>query len=200
MREIVSDILTWSWFSEPHGYDFNGHLIRDPSGNICIDPVEPTGDDFDAIVREGVTRILLTNRNHSRVANRVRAGSGAKTTIHADDADHARGQQTKIDDEFNVADKIGPLEVIEAAGKSPGEVALFWRERGILIVGDAVIGNPPGSLGLLPERVMDDPSRLRRSVRGFLNLDFDTLLVGDGVSILDDAKDRLRELADTFPS
>ena len=200
MREIVSDILTWSWFSEPHGYDFNGHLIRDPSGNICIDPVEPTGDDFDAIVREGVTRILLTNRNHSRAANRVRAGSGAKTAIHADDADHARGQETDIDEEFKIADKIGPLEVIKAAGKSPGEVALFWRERGILIVGDAVIGNPPGSLGLLPERVMDDPSRLRKSVRGFLNLDFDTLLVGDGVSILDDAKARLRELADTFPS
>jgi glyoxylase-like metal-dependent hydrolase (beta-lactamase superfamily II) len=200
MREIVSDILTWSWFSEPHGYDFNGHLIRDPSGNICIDPVEPTGDDFDAIVREGVTRILLTNRNHSRAANRLRARSGAKTAIHADDADHARGQETGIDEEFKIADKIGPLEVIEAAGKSPGEVALFWRERGILIVGDAVIGNPPGSLGLLPERVMDDPSRLRRSVRGFLNLDFDTLLVGDGVSILDDAKARLRELADTFPS
>ena len=198
MREIVSGILTWSWFSEPHGYDFNGHLIRDPSGNICIDPVEPAGDDFDAIVREGVARILLTNRNHSRAANRVRAESGAKTAIHAEDADHARGQETDIDDAFKIADRIGPLEVIEAAGKSPGEVALFWPERGILIVGDAVIGNPPGSLGLLPERVMDDPSRLRRSVVAFLDLDFDTLLLGDGVSILEGAKARLRELTDTF--
>ena len=200
MREIISDILTWTWFSEPHGYEFNGHLIRHPSGNICIDPVEPTGDDFDAIVREGAARILLTNRNHSRAANRVRAGSGAKTAIHADDADHARGQDTEIDDTFKIGDKIGPLEVIEAAGKSPGEVALFWPDRGILIVGDAVIGNSPGRLGLLPERVMDDPSRLRRSVVAFLNLDFDTLLVGDGVSILNDAKARLRELANTFPS
>ena len=68
-----------------------------------------------------------------------------------------------------------------------------------MIVGDAVIGNPPGRLGLLPERVMDDPSRLRRSVGAFQNLDFDTLIVGDGVSILDGAKARLRELADTFP-
>ena len=24
MREIISDILTWSWFSKPHGYEFNG--------------------------------------------------------------------------------------------------------------------------------------------------------------------------------
>lgn len=198
MHEIVSDILTWSWFSEPHGYDFNGHLIRDPSGNICIDPVEPTGDDFDAIVREGVARILLTNRNHSRAANRVRAGTGAKTAIHAEDADHARGQETEIDDEFKFADKIGPLEVIEAAGKSPGEAALFWPERGILIVGDAVIGNPPGQCGLLPERVIDDPERLRTTVRAFLNLDFDTLLVGDGEAILQGAKARLEELTQAF--
>lgn len=199
MREIVNGILTWSWFSEPHGYDFNGHLIRDPGGNICVDPVEPTEGDLEAIVREGVTRILLTNRNHSRAGNRVRARTGAQTAIHADDADHARSQDTDIDDYLTVGGRIGPLEVIGAAGKSPGEVALYWGDRGILIVGDAIIGNPPGRCGLLPERVMDDPARLRSSVRTFLDLDFDTLLVGDGESILRDAKARLEELTETFP-
>ncbi len=200
MRDIVSDILTWSWFSEPHGYDFNGHLIRDPGGNICVDPVEPTGDDLDAIVEEGVTRIVLTNRNHSRAANQVRARTGARTVIHADDAEHARSQDTELDGELNIGSRIGPLEVVGAAGKSPGEVALFWRDRGILIVGDAIIGNPPGRCGLLPERVMDDPARLRSNVRKLLDLDFDILLVGDGASILDDAKDRLKELVETFPN
>ena len=77
MREIVNAILTWSRFSEPHGYDFNGHLVRDPGGNICIDPVAPSESDLEAIVREGVTRIILTNRNHSRASNRVRARTGA---------------------------------------------------------------------------------------------------------------------------
>jgi glyoxylase-like metal-dependent hydrolase (beta-lactamase superfamily II) len=200
MRDIVSDILTWSWFSEPHGYDFNGHLIRDPGGNICVDPVEPTSDDLDAIVEEGVTRIVLTNRNHSRAANQVRARTGARTVIHADDAEHARSQDTELDGELNIGSRIGPLEVVGAAGKSPGEVALFWRDRGILIVGDAIIGNPPGRCGLLPERVMDDPARLRSNVRKLLDLDFDILLVGDGASILDDAKDRLKELVETFPN
>ena len=200
MRDIVSDILTWSWFSEPHGYNFNGHLIRDPGGNICVDPVEPTSDDLDAIVEEGVTRIVLTNRNHSRAANQVRARTGARTMIHADDAEHARSQDTELDGELNIGSRIGPLEVVGAAGKSPGEVALFWRDRGILIVGDAIIGNPPGRCGLLPERVMDDPARLRSNVRKLLDLDFDILLFGDGASLLDDAKDRLKELVETFPN
>ncbi len=199
MREIVDGILTWSWFSEPHGYDFNGHLIRDPGGNFCVDPVEPTEGDLEAILREGVTRIILTNRNHSRASNRVRARTGAQTAIHPGDADHARSQDTEIDDDLTVGGRIGPLEVIGAAGKSPGEVALLWRDRGILIVGDAIIGNPPGRCGLLPERVMDDPARLRSSVRTLLDLDFDTLLVGDGEPILRDAKARLEELTETFP-
>ena len=28
MDEIVPDIFTWAWFSEPHGYNFNGYLVR----------------------------------------------------------------------------------------------------------------------------------------------------------------------------
>ncbi len=199
MRDIVSDILTWPWFSEPHGYNFNGHLVRDPGGNICIDPVEPAEDDMAALVREGVARIILTNRNHSRAANRVRARTGARTVIHADDADHARSQETELDDALEVGGMAGPLDVIDASGKSPGEVALLWRDRGILIVGDALIGNPPGQCGFLPERVMDDPARLRRNVRKLLDLDFDILLVGDGESILQNAKARLKDLVETFP-
>ena len=199
MREIVPDILTWSWFSEPHHYYFNGHLVRDPGGSICIDPVEPAEDGLDAIAIEGVARILLTNRNHSRAANQVRGRAGARTAIHGNDAEHARNEGTKLDDRLEVGERIGPLEVIDAAGKSPGEMALFWRDRGILIVGDAVIGNPSGQCGLLPDRVKDDPAGLRRSVRKFLDLDFDTLLVGDGESILENAKARLEELVATFP-
>ena len=46
---------------------------------------------------------------------------------------------------------------------------------------------------------MDDPARLRSNLRKLLDLDFDILLVGDGESILRDAKARLKELVETFP-
>ncbi len=198
MQEIVADVFTWSWYSDPHGYSFNGHLLRHADGNICVDPIEPGDSALDELAHIGAARIVITNRNHSRAANLVRARLGARTAIHPEDAAHARGQGTKIDDTLRIGERIGPLEVIGAAGKSPGEVALLWPERKILFVGDAVIGNPPGACGLLPEKVMDDPDRLRRSVRAFLDLDFDTLLVGDGVSILSGAKNQLRELTSQF--
>ena len=200
MREILSDILTWPWFSEPHGYDFNGHLICHSEGNLCIDPVEPGEKGLDEIARLGVTRILLTNRNHSRASNRVRERTGARTSIHPDDAAHARDQGTTLDDGLAAGQTMGPLKVVGAAGKSPGEVAFHWPERRLLIVGDAVIGNPPGRCGLLREHVMDDPQRLRQSVRRLLDLDFDTLLVGDGEPILEGAKARVEELVATFPA
>jgi glyoxylase-like metal-dependent hydrolase (beta-lactamase superfamily II) len=200
MKEILPGIYTWPWFSEPHGYNFNGHLIRDAAGNLCIDPVEPAAADLEEIERLGVGRILLTNRNHSRAANRIRSGTRARTAIHPLDAPHARGQGTELDDELSVGEKVGPLVVVGVPGKSPGEIALHWPQRKILIVGDAVIGNPPGRCGMLPEKVVDDPARLRASVKALLALDFEVFLPGDGAPILSDAKARLMELAESFPS
>jgi glyoxylase-like metal-dependent hydrolase (beta-lactamase superfamily II) len=198
METILGDVLTWSWFSEPHGYNFNGLLIPSPDGDICIDPVEPNEAVLSELIRRGVSRILLTNRNHVRAANKVRERTGARCYIHPEDAAYAKGQGAVLDGELHEGEKIGPLEVIGVSGKSPGEVAFLWPARKILIVGDAVVGNPPGQLSLLRERVMDDPARLRRSVQQLLALDFDTILVGDGVSIVGDAKQRLQELVNSF--
>jgi glyoxylase-like metal-dependent hydrolase (beta-lactamase superfamily II) len=130
--------------------------------------------------------------------NLFRARLGARTAIHPKDADYARGQGAEIDDTLEVGDRIGPLRVVGVPGKSPGEVALFWEERRLLIVGDAIIGNPPGRCGRLPEKVMDDPAQLARSIEALLALDFDTLLMGDGASILSHGRDRLAELVASF--
>lgn len=199
MRELIGDVFTWRWFSRPHGYYFNGALLLHRKGNLCIDPVPPDEDDLDGIAAWGVARILLTNRNHTRAANQLRERTGARTAIHPADAAHAREQGAHLDDDLNTGETIGPLTVIALPGKSPGEVAFHWPERKVLIVGDAIIGNPPGRCGLLREAVMDDPARLRQSITELLDLDFDILLVGDGEPILEGAKKWLEELVSTFP-
>ena len=44
MQEILTDIFTWAWFSEPHGYNFNGYLIRQSIINETgIFPIERPG-------------------------------------------------------------------------------------------------------------------------------------------------------------
>jgi glyoxylase-like metal-dependent hydrolase (beta-lactamase superfamily II) len=194
MDEIVSGIYTWGWFSQRHGYNFNGYLVCHSGGNVCVDPVEPDAATLEEIGRLGAAAIVITNRNHVRAANVVRGRTGARTAIHPDDAAYARGQGATLDSELRVGGRVGPFGVIGVPGKSPGEVALYWPERRLLIVGDALIGNPPGQCSLLPDKVMDDPVQLRSSVRRLLDLDFESLLVGDGASILDRAKQPLRAL------
>lgn len=199
MRAVVPEVLSWGVPSERHGYDFNGFLVLDRRGNVCIDPVEPDPASAAMIVRHGVSRIALSNRNHVRAANRVRTLTGALVAIHPDDAEYARAEGAEIDTMLHPGQRVGPLVVVAVPGKSPGEVAFHWPERRILIVGDAVIGNPPGHCSLLPERAMADPARLRASVEALLALDFDTLVAGDGVSIPAGAHQRLEELVARFP-
>ncbi len=200
MQEFLPGVLTWQWFSEPHGYDFNGTLVLHEAGNLCIDPVDPTEAVLDRLSLEVVARILLTNRNHTRAANRVRERTGGAVSIHPADAGYARDQETSIDLEFEIGQQVGPFTIVGVPGKSPGEVALHDPARRLLIVGDALIGNPPGQLSLLRERVMDDPERLRESVRRLLELDFDALLVGDGAPICKGGRECLRELVASFPT
>ena len=198
MRDLLPDVFTWSWFSERHGYDFNGYLVRAPGGNVCVDPVEMSDETLDAIAREGVSVIALTNRNHTRASARVREKTGAPVVIHAADAAHARAQGATIDRELAFGDRVGPFVALDAHGKSPGEVALHWPERRMLVVGDACVGSPPGACALLPEKVIDDPAALRASLRALAAVDFDVLLLGDGVALTSGGRAALAALVATF--
>ena len=198
MNELLPGVFTWAWFSERHGYDFNGYLLRAPGGNVCIDPVEMSDAVLDAIAAEGVAHIVLTNRNHTRASARVQARTGATIAIHAADAAHARAQGVTIDRELAFGDTVGPFVALDASGKSPGEVALHWPARRMLVVGDACVGNPPGACALLPEKVIDDPVALRASLARLATVDFDALLLGDGHALTTGGRAALAALVASF--
>src|SRR5881394_112946 len=100
MRAILPGILTWPWFSERHGYDFNGYLVHHPGGNVCIDPVEMPDEVLEELLREGLTRIVITNRNHFRAAQKLRERSSALIVVHPADTAFVRGQNVAVDGEI----------------------------------------------------------------------------------------------------
>ena len=199
LHELLPDVWTWPWFSERHGYDFNGYLFRHPAGTVVVDPVEMPDEVLEELADIGITRILITNRNHARASQKLRERTGARVAIHPADARHAREQGTTIDDDLRLGEHAGPFTVVAADGKSPGEVAFHWPQRRILVVGDACVGKPPGACALLPDTVMDDPAALRRTLaRLCRELDFDALLCGDGAPILAGGRAALQNLVKTF--
>jgi glyoxylase-like metal-dependent hydrolase (beta-lactamase superfamily II) len=191
LREIVPGILTWPWFSERHGYDFNGYLIRSPDGNVAVDPVEGEID-------EDVKRIVLTNRNHFRAAAKLRAEKNARVAVHPADAEFVRRNGVEVDDALKYGDGVAGFTVIDAHGKSPGEIALWDERRKLLIVGDACVGKPAGAFALLPPKVIDDLPALQQSLRRLAGLQPSIVLVGDGAPVLHDAAAALDALVRSF--
>ena len=198
LREIVPGVLTWPWFSERHGYDFNGYLLRHSGGNVAVDPVEMSDEVLAALQREGVRRIVLTNRNHFRAAARLRERTGARVAVHPADAEFVRKNGVEVDDPLGYGEAVANFTVLDARGKSPGEVAL-WNGA-LLIVGDACVGSPPGALKLLSPKVIDDLPALQSSLRRLAELPAQVILVGDGAPILQDGAAALQALVRSFPS
>jgi hypothetical protein len=64
----------------------------------------------------------------------------------------------------------------------------------VLIVGDALIGRPPGSVCLLPAEKYIDVQKAKNGLRRLLKYNFDSLLVGDGTSILVGGKQQVEQL------
>ena len=153
---------------------------------------------LDRLVKEHVAR--SSSRTATTCARkRVRERTGAKVAIHPADAAYAREQGARIDARAARRRARGPLRDRGRAREIAGRGGALRRRAAPAPGGRRLVGNPPGRLSLLPERVMDDPARLRASLRELLGLDFDCVLVGDGVPLLAGGHDRLAELVAALP-
>lgn len=56
-----------------------------------------------------------------------------------------------------------------------------------------MIGKPPGKLNLMAPEKYKDPSKAREGIRVLLNYKFDSILVGDGASVLTGGKQAVEE-------
>jgi glyoxylase-like metal-dependent hydrolase (beta-lactamase superfamily II) len=186
MHEILPRIFTWGSTYEDRPWDLNGYALALDEGTILIDPPAPEPADwprFEAL--KPISHIILTNRDHIRDAELFRQRFGARLVACAEEV--KQFAPVIIDELVREGDMIaGLLRVIHLPGKSPGEIALLLErdDGGVLFLGDAIIGNPPGALGLIPEHKLDDPTRLRRSLRKLLAYQFNVLLFCDGKPVL----------------
>ncbi|MDH3504029.1 MAG: hypothetical protein OEZ41_00855 [Nitrospirota bacterium] len=195
MKTILPHISEWSWFSEEKQLNFNGHLLAVGEHRILVDPPPMSAGDLAMTQRGGAPDyIILTNRDHEREAAHFRKTFNCQ--VMAPELD-AKEMTLTIDKTFKDGELLpGGIWVVQLSHqKSPGESALFLQQgQGVLIVGDGIIGDPAGSLRLLPPEKYVDIAQAREGLRRLLKYTFESLLVGDGTSMLTGAKPALERL------
>ena len=189
MKQLLPGIWQWSWFSEEKQLDFNGLFLTVGEHRILVDPPPMKSEDVAQSRRAGpVDYIVITNRDHIREAVALQKEFDCHTYVpEADAAEMAlKPSKTYRDGEL----LPGGIWVVSLSDqKSAGESALFIQQgKGVLILGDALLGKPAGSLSMLPAEKYADVGKAREGLRRLLKYNFETVLVGDGVSIMTGAK------------
>ena len=198
MKEILPGIYTWHEYSEEKHLNFNGYFLVSGGESVLIDPPKMTDKDIAELESFAgknsaipLEVILLSNVHHERESNEFRKRFGAGVWVNEKDS---AGLEETADKTFLDGDVLpGGLTTIEFENqKSPGESAFFLKERGVMIVGDALIGKIPGKFNMLPPDKYKDLELAKKGLNKLLDFEFQSLLVGDGISILNDAKKEVK--------
>jgi len=189
VKQLLPGMWQWSWFCEEKQLDFNGLFLNVGEHRIIVDPPPMTVEASTFIRRQGaLDYIIITNRDHAREAAIYQAEFGCQLQVPEADAPQMDIKPTKT---FKDGELLpGGIWVIQLNGqKSPGESALYIQQgKGVLIVGDAFLGKPTGAVSLLAQEKYADMEKAKEGLRRLLKYNFDSILVGDGVSILFGAK------------
>lgn len=195
MKQLLPGIAQWSWFSQEKQLDFNGLFLTLGEHRILVDPPPMAPDEISDVKRGGaLDYIIVTNRDHAREAATYQVEFNCQLQVPEPDAPQMELKPTKT---FKDGELLpGGIWVVHLRDqKSPGESALFIQQgKGVLIIGDALIGKPAGSLSLLPAEKYADRTKAREGLRRLLKYNFDAILVGDGASILTGAKQAVEQV------
>ncbi len=198
MKEVLPGIFTWHEFSEEKQLNFNGYLLVSEGESVLIDPPGMTDEDLAELKSLAgknskcpLQAILLTNVHHERECDEVRKKFNVPVLINEKDEAGLEGKADKI---FADGDTLpgGLMTFKFESQKSPGESAFFLKEKGIMILGDALIGKVPGKLNMLPPDKYRDPKMAKKGLGKLLDYEFESLLLGDGEPILKNAKEAVK--------
>ena len=192
INKIMQNIYSWSEFSDEKQMNFNGYLIIGNGESVIIDPPKLESSKLAKLLDQHESSplqgIFLTNVHHERESNPLKNLYSVPVWVNELDKE---GLEAPAENSFKGGETLlCGIEAIQLDDqKSPGETAFYMKQQNTMIVGDALLGKVPGKLNMLPPDKYTDQAKAKAGLKKLLDYDFETLLVGDGTSILKNAKE-----------
>jgi glyoxylase-like metal-dependent hydrolase (beta-lactamase superfamily II) len=212
------------------GVNANSYLVVEGDGSLTlIDTGMSTGGKkiLDYVKTNlskqpsDVKTIVLTHSHldHVRGALSIKKATGAKVSIHEQDADYLSGKKklpppkggvgfvfrifsafarppvVEPDVRLRENDRAGAsLTVLHTPGHTPGSISLYDQKRKLIFVGDAIT-NRGGKLQGPPRQFTADLQQANSSIEKISALDFEVLLSGHGDPLKSGGTPKVRELS-----
>jgi hypothetical protein len=192
--QAVSDSLfCWSFYNPEIKTEMSSTAVKVSSGLVVIDPAPLVEEAWSELLALAPLRaILLTNANHPREAEALRAKH--QVPIVTSLPGYKAVAPLRPDVVLLETELLYGASAIPVPGGAEGETA-FHFESGVLVIGDAVINlDSEKGLELLPDKYCEDPRQLRASLRQLLELDFHTLTFSHGLPVTQKAREKLSAL------
>jgi glyoxylase-like metal-dependent hydrolase (beta-lactamase superfamily II) len=186
LTQVLPNYAIWQMYEPAVKAELFSTAVRTPAGVVIVDPIPLAPDAMAA--SGNIVAALITNANHARAA--------------ADFTDSILVPPELIRDFPNarqLADGmcLHGLTAIAIPGAARGEFAFHDpRDSGTLIVGDALINFEPHGFGLLPAKYCTNHKQLIRSLRRFLELQFNRMFFAHGYPLITGAHNQLATLLD----
>lgn len=164
--------------------------VATTDGLVVVDPINlesSARSEFEAL--GPIASIVISNANHRRASDLFRNDYAAPVFAPAE-----------LDNEDFTASKlaegaINGLQIMAVDGAAPGEFAIYdRRDGGTLIIGDALINFDPYGFDFLPFKYCTNHKVMIRSLKRFLDFEFERLLFAHGSPITSRAKERFESL------
>ena len=189
-QSITPTLFTWQAYEAAVKCDLSSCALNGPDGLVFIDPIELAAPALERLLHgRKPAAIVLTNGNHVRTAEQLRASLDIPVFASAD----ASGLDIVADG--TLADRQsapGGMQAVTLPGAGPGEIALLHGD--IACIGDALINLPPEGFRILPEKYCGDAGQLRQSLRKLLSYEFQLMTFAHGAPLVGAARQKLDQL------
>ncbi|MBC8001331.1 MAG: hypothetical protein H7X97_01970 [Opitutaceae bacterium] len=191
IEEVLPDVFRWEQYSPAHKVNLTSHAIIREGRIFVFDPIALVAEPMALLAARGsIAAIVLTNDNHERDA----ASWRDRCDIPIWAADEASLPWPGVR-RFHRAEQNWEgwkLEWLD--GAAGGELAFRWNEQSLVVCGDAIVNLPDRGLELLPEKYCRNQSQLKQSVRNWVAVPFERLLMAHGLPLMEEASQRVARL------